>query len=189
VARTYELKARAQAQEQTKRRIVQAAVQLHETVGPARTTLTAIASRAGVGRLTVYRHFPQEADLFNACSGLYWEQNPAPNPEAWRSIADPIRRFRVALRASYAYHRRTEPMISRVLADVGDQPHMLPYHEHWRNAAETVADAWHARGRERQRIRAAVGHALSFPTWRSLTRDQGLSDAAAVELMLRLVSP
>jgi AcrR family transcriptional regulator len=187
MTRQYELKARAERQAQTNRRIVEAAIELHEAIGPARTSITAIAERAGVGRLSVYRHFPEEADLLGACSTLYWERNPPPDPEAWRRIADPVERFRVALQESYAYHRRTEPMISRVLADVGEEPVMAPYHEHWARAADCVAAAWRLRGRERRRVRAAIGHALAFATWRSLVREQALSDDQAIGLMLRLV--
>jgi AcrR family transcriptional regulator len=186
--RPYELKARAESQAQTRHRIVEAAIELHQANGPAHTSVTAIAERAGVGRLSVYRHFPEQADLLAACSGLYWERKPAPNPAAWRHIADPIERLRVALQQTYEYHRETAPMISRALAEVGDQPHMRPYHEHWRHAADLTAAAWRQRGRQRQRIRAAIGHALSFSTWQSLTQEQGLSDDEAIQLMLHLVT-
>jgi AcrR family transcriptional regulator len=185
--RPYELKRRAERQEETRRRIVEAAIALHETLGLARTTVTAIAERAGVGRLTVYRHFPDELALGQACSGLYWERNPFPDPEPWREVVDPQERLEVAIRESYAYHRRTEEMIRRAFADAADSPIMAPYHEHWRRAAAAVASAWKVRGRERTLLRAAIGHAIVFPTWRSLVRDQGLTDNKAVELMLRLV--
>jgi AcrR family transcriptional regulator len=188
MGRRYELKKRAERQEQTKRRIIEAAMELHEAIGPARTTITAIAERAGVGRLSVYRHFPDEPTLLAACSGLYWEHNPAPEPTTWECITDPLARLRTALRQSYAYHRQTEPMIRRALADVGDQPVMAPYYEHWRKAADVVTAGWRTRGRERKRLRAAVGHALSFTTWRSLTHEQGLSDEAAIELVVRLLT-
>jgi AcrR family transcriptional regulator len=186
MARRYELKRRARRQKETRRRIVEAAMALHETVGLARTTVTQIAERAGVGRLTVYRHFPDELALGWACSGLYWERNPLPDPEPWRAVEEPTERLKVALRKSYAYHRRTEEMIGGALADAADSPIMAPYHEHWRRAADVVASAWRLRGQKRQLQRAAIGHALVFPTWRSLVRDQGLTDKQAVELMLRL---
>src|SRR5215831_14385617 len=188
MARRYEQKLRAEQQAQTKRRITEAAIELHEAIGPARTTITAIAERAGVGRLSVYRHFPDEPALLAACSELYWRHNPAPDPSAWARIGDQHTRLRTALRESYAYHRRTEPMISHVLSDVGDKPVMAAYHQHWRNAADIVAAGWRTRGRERQRRRAAIGHALSFTTWRSLTREQGLSDEGAIDLVVRLVA-
>jgi AcrR family transcriptional regulator len=186
MSRPYRLGQRAEQQEETRRRIVEAAVDLHGTVGMAQTTVTDIAARAGVGRQTVYRHFPDELSLVRACSGLYWERNPLPDPEPWRGIADPDERYRVALTGSYAYHRRTEAMISRALADVADHPIMREYHDHWRRAADVVASAWRVRGRRRSLLRAAVGHAIVFPTWHSLVRQQGLTDRQAVDVMLRL---
>lgn len=186
MGRPYRLQQRAERQEATRRRIVEAAVELHGSVGLAQTTVTDIAERAGVGRQTVYRHFPDELSLVQACSGLYWERYPLPDPEPWRGIGDPSERCRVALTESYAYHRLTEPMVSRVLADAAEHPVMLTYHEHWERAAEVVVSAWRARGRRRRLLRAAVGHAIVFPTWRSLVRDQGCTDRQAIALMLRL---
>jgi AcrR family transcriptional regulator len=186
MGRSYRLKQRAERQEATRRRIVEAAVDLHGTVGPAQTTVTEIAARAGVGRQTVYRHFPDELTLVRACSGLYWERYPLPDPEPWRGIVNPDERLRVALTESYAYHRRTEEMMIRVFADVADHPVMEPYYDHWRRAADAVVAAWRARGNRRLLLRAAVGHAIVFPTWRSLVRDQGLTDRQAVVLMVRL---
>ncbi|MBO0830374.1 MAG: TetR family transcriptional regulator [Actinobacteria bacterium] len=188
MARRYELKARAEAQARTRQQIVDAAIHLHQTLGPARTTVTAIAEHAGVGRLTVYRHFPQEADLYAACSSTYWERHPLPDPEPWRAIADPAQRLRAALADSYAYHRRTAAMTNRVLADASDSPRMVPYHQHWRDAAEVVASGWKLTGRAHRRTRAAVGLALSFSTWQSLIHDQGLDDREAVDLMTSLIA-
>jgi AcrR family transcriptional regulator len=186
MSRGYELKQRAERQEETRQRIVEAAVTLHGTVGMAHTTVTGIAELAGVGRQTVYRHFPDELSLVRACSGLYWKRHPLPDPEHWRPVADPHERFRVALRESYAYHRRTEAMIGRAFTDAPDHPVMQDYHDHWRGAADVVAAAWRAGGRRRSLLRAVVGHAIVFPTWHSLVRDQGLSDEDAIELMHRL---
>jgi hypothetical protein len=45
---------------------------------------------------------------------------------------------------------------------------------------------WKTRGRRRALVRAVVGHAVEFETWRSLTRDEGLADDAAADLMVRL---
>ena len=186
MARGYKQKRRAERQEETRQRIVEATVNLHGTVGMARTTVTQIAERAGVGRQTFYRHFPDELALGQACSGLYWERNPLPDPEPWRAVTDPRERLEMALRESYAYHRQTEAMISLAFTDAADSPIMAPYHDHWRRAANVVASAWRVRGRERLLLRAAIGHAIAFPTWHSLVRDQGLTDPQAVELMHRL---
>ena len=186
MSRRYELKRRAERQEDTRRRIVEATVNLHGSVGMAETTVTQIAELAGVGRQTVYRHFPDELTLVKACSGLYWERNPLPDSGSWRAVADPDERLRLGLRESYAYHRRTEGMIGRALAEAGDSPIMQGYHDHWRTAADVLVAAWRVRGRRRTLLRAAIGHAIVFPTWRSLVRDQGLSDPQAVDLMHHL---
>src|SRR5512135_773026 len=107
--RKYELKQRAAEMAETRRRITEAAVELHGTVGPARTTVSAIAERAGVQRHTVYRHFPSDADLFGACSAHYLDANPWPDPEPWRAISDPQQRLARALDELYAWYERTEP--------------------------------------------------------------------------------
>ena len=180
--RTYELKARAERQEETRRRIVQAAIELHETVGPEATTITDVADRAGVGRVTVYRHFPDETALLRACSGHYYATHPFPDLAAWKAIGDPGKRARVALFEAYAYHRRTEAMFSRTLAIPHDHPAMAPYREHWRAAAAVLAAP-----RRGKAAHAAALLALSFETWRSLTRHGGLSDGDAVDVALTLV--
>jgi len=186
MARRYELGRRAEQQEETRRRIVAAAVELHGSVGVANTTVTEIADRAGVGRQTFYRHFPDELSLVRACSGLYWERYPWPDPEQWESIADPDERFHAGLTACYAYHRRTEGMIGGVLRDAPDHPVVQGYHRHWDRIADGLTAAWRLRGKGRTLLRAAVGHAVVFPTWYSLVREQGLSDQQAVALMERL---
>ncbi len=185
MTRSYRLRRRAERQDETRQRIVDAAVELHQTKGLAATTISDIAERANVGRVTVYRHFPDEESLVGACSGQYFEHHPLPDPAPWRSIQDPIARLRRGLRESYAYHRETEPMMSRVIADARDLPIMAPYHAHWRHAADILAAAWPASGRSKS-LRAALGLALSFDTWRTLIREQNLTDDQAIELMLRL---
>jgi len=189
VSRAYTLKRRAERQDETRQRIVRAAIELHQTTGPAATTISQIAERAGVGRVTVYRHFPDELTLARACSGLYFEQNPAPDPERWRTIADPDERLRAALDETYAYHRANRPMLSHVLADARDHPVMAPYHEHWRRAVDVLLAGRGLRGRRRTALRAALGLALSFDTWRTLCPEHGLADEQAVELMLRVTRP
>ncbi len=187
MSRRYELKARAESQEQTRQRIIDAAIALHQEVGPSNTSVTAIADRAGVGRLSVYRHFPDEAALLAACSGCWFERHPMPDPQPWLTTPDPRDRVRAALRDTYAYYRRDQAMIGSTLADVGDQPVMAPYHQHWDTAANRLTAGFGTRGRERRRTRAAIGHALAFTTWHSLTHDQGLNDDEAAGLALRLI--
>lgn len=184
--RRYELKRRAELQDETRQRIVEAAVELHGSLGMTKTTMTQIAALAGVGRQTLYRYFPDETALGEACSGHYWASNPFPDLAPWRAVADADARLRLGLRESYAYHRQTEAMIRLALKDVGDSPLMQGYHDYWQKAAGVIAAAWPLRGRKRTLLRAALGHAVVFPTWHSLVRDQGLSDEQAVELMHRL---
>lgn len=186
MARKYRLRQRAERQDETRQKIVDAAIELHQTKGLTATTISDIAEHANVGRVTVYRHFPDEETLVGACSGQYFGRHPFPDPEPWAAIPDPIARLRRGLRDMYAYHRETEPMMSRVIADARDLPIMEPYHAHWRRAADVIVAAWPAKGRRKVLLRAAVGLALSFDTWRTLTRDQGLTDDQAIELMTRL---
>ena len=177
--------------EETRRRIVEATAELHEEVGPAATTITAIADRAGVQRLTVYRHFPDDAALIGACSAHWRDDHPLPEASSWTGIPDPEPRLRRALGAIYAYFRSGAPMLERVLRDEEEVPElaevMAPWWEYMREVAGGLAAGWGVEGDRQRRVRAAVGHALRFGTWRSLT-DEGLTDDEAVELMVRLVA-
>ena len=186
VTRKYRLKRRAERQHDTRQRIVNAAIELHQTIGPAATTISDIADRAGVGRVTVYRHFPDELTLFRACSGSYLQRNPLPNPQRWRDIADPLQRLRSALMEVYEYHRTHEAIFTHVLADTRDHEVMTPYHAHWERAADVLIAPWRVRGRRRALLRAGIGLALSFDAWRSLVRDNGLTNDQAVDVGLRL---
>src|SRR5262245_40693455 len=186
MARNYELKQRAERQQETRQRIVEAAVDLHQSLGPAATTVSDVAERAGVGRVTVYRHFADETELLRACSGHYFDRHPAPDPERWLAIEDPTERLRTGLREAYAYHRSTEQMITPALADLRDHEVMEPYHAHWQRAAEVLVEPWRARGRRRTLLRAGIALALSFDTWRQLVRGQGLTEEQAIDVALRL---
>src|SRR3954465_14999286 len=115
--RKYELKARAEAQEETRRRITEGTVGLHLEVGPAQTTISEIAKRAGVQRLTVYNNFPDEASLLGACAAHYGADHPPPDPASWAGLRDPGRRTRAALSALYGFYRETEPMTGKVIRD------------------------------------------------------------------------
>ncbi|MGB3099677.1 MAG: helix-turn-helix domain-containing protein [Solirubrobacterales bacterium] len=187
MAGQYKLKQRAASQEQTRQRIVEAAVELHQALGPSATTVSDIARRAGVGRVTVYRHFADEAEILGACSGLYFQRHPPPDPESWRAIEDPVERLRIGLAEAYAYHRETEAMITPVLADIPEHEVVQPYHELWSRASDVLLEPWRARGRRRTLLRAGIALALSFHTWRQLIREQELSDEQAIELAMRLV--
>src|SRR5213596_1292513 len=120
--RTYRMSRRAESQAETRLRITESAVALHGTLGPARTTMSAVAEHAGVRRSTLYRHFPDEAALFAACSAHWRASNPPPNLEYWAAINDPHERLRLALEELYAYYRRTERMMDNLLRDADTMP-------------------------------------------------------------------
>jgi AcrR family transcriptional regulator len=190
--RKYEKKRRAELEAETRRRITETAVELHGTVGPARTSISAIAERAGVRRSTVYRHFPDEAALVAACSSHWENANPVPDLAGWEAIRDPDERFRAALDELYGYYRRTEKMLENLYRDERTMPivkrHFAGFHGYLSAARDTLLRGRPARGRRRDEVRAAIGHALAFSTWRSLTREQGLDDARAAELMASLAA-
>jgi AcrR family transcriptional regulator len=189
--RKYTKRRRAETEEQTRQRITEAAVELHGSVGPARTTISAVADRAGVQRATVYRHFPTEEDLFAACSGHFAAMNPPPDLAEWREIAAPAARLEQALVDLYPYYRRTEAMLENVMRDAPFVEAMskpvarrLAY---FQAVLEALMAGRPERGHARRRVRAAIGHAISFPTWQSLARQQGLGDAEAAAVMAAMV--
>jgi AcrR family transcriptional regulator len=188
--RKYELKQRAERQAETRQRIVEAMVALHREVGPARTTISAIAERAGVERLTVYRHFADEAAMFRACSAHFATEVAPPDPGAWAGVTKPVERLRAALLAVYAYYRRGEDMLAHVTRDAPQLPALAAAVAPWAEFVGVVRDdlleRWAARGPQRARLATALSHALRFETWRSLTRAEGLGDAAAADLMVTL---
>jgi AcrR family transcriptional regulator len=190
--RQYRLKQRAEAEQRTRLRITESAVELHGTLGPSRTSISAIALRAGVRRSTVYRHFPDEASLFAACSAHWMAANPVPDLDRWGAIDDPAVRLMVALGELYAYYRHTELMMINILRDESTMPiieRMLRgYRDYLAAARDTLERGRRERGHARQRVTAAIGHALTFGTWRSLVREQALADSQAVDLMCRLVA-
>ena len=189
--RPYRMTRRAELEEQTRRRITESTVALHEELGPARTSISAVAERAGVRRSTVYRHFPDEEALFAACSSHWRAGNPPPDPRSWATIEDPAQRTEAALRELYAFYARTEGMYTSLLRDEPVVPivHRLlgDFYGYLRAVQDILMTGRGLRGRAARRTRAAIGHALSFPTWSSLTREQGLADADAVALMCTLV--
>ena len=166
-------------------------MRLHSTIGPARTTVSAVAREAGVQRSTVYRHFPTEVDLFGACSARWFSLNPPPDPGAWSEIADPGERLRSALGELYQWYGWAEPMLSNVTRDAPLVPAMeRPVQVFLALLAEmqaTLMSGRRERGRARRRVGAAIAHALAFETWRSLTREGGIDDGEAVALMIGTV--
>jgi AcrR family transcriptional regulator len=193
----YELKKRAERQEETRLRIARATLELHEILGPALTTRSAIAERAGVTRPTVYSHFPDDLTLGKACSSLELSDNPLPDPRPWQEIADPERRMRVALGELYAYFRRRERLWTNILRDqemphTNDDPEadaeiMEPIFVHWERMKETLATGWGTSDEPPRLLLSAIGLALDFQTWRAMVRTQDLSDQQAIELMVGMV--
>lgn len=190
MARKYELKRRAENVEETRRRIVEAAVELHGTVGPAHTTVSAIAERAGVQRQTYYRHFPDERRLFAACSGLWEEQHPLPDPEGLLAVPAGPERLRAGLTALYAFYEAGEDMLANIVRDA-------PVHEVTAETAQlqmrplgrlrdVVADGLVPKGGS-PRIEALLDLSLDFTTWQSLVRRSGLPREEAVDLVVGLV--
>ena len=188
--RKYELKKRAEQVGETRLRITEAAIELHGTVGPSRTTLSAVAERAGVERRTLYRHFPNEAELFAACSTHYFAANPWPDLGTWRAIRDPQQRLERALDELYAYYGQTEQMFSNVLrdAEVVDfaRDAVAPLHAYLEEAAEILMTGRQVRGRRRELLRGAMRHALAFSTWHSLSTN-GIERPDAAKLTAALV--
>jgi AcrR family transcriptional regulator len=196
----YELKKRAERQEETRLRIARATLELHETVGPALTTRSAIAQRAGVTRPTVYSHFPDDLSLGKACSSLDLSENPLPDPGRWEEISDPEERLRSALTDLYSYFRCREQLWANVLRDQellysNDDPEALeadaeimgPILLHWEEMKETIAAGWGPSEGIPQLLLGAIGFALDFQAWRAMARTQGMSDEQAIELMVGMV--
>jgi AcrR family transcriptional regulator len=190
--RKYEMKRRAECQRETRRRIVEATVELHRTHGPANTTISEIAQRAGVNRLTVYNHFPDITDLLRACSRSWTERHPAPDPTPWAQISDPQERVRRALTELYSFYARTEPMRANVLRDAQTMPELAALLEgsvvpYLGAVRDLLAEGWEVRGKKRRRLLATLALALDFHTWRSLERGSDLCREEAVEIMLEAV--
>jgi AcrR family transcriptional regulator len=189
-ARAYRMTRRAASQLQTRRRITESAIALHGTLGPSRTSMSAVAEHAGVRRSTLYRHFPDEAALFDACSAHWNALNPPPDAAAWVAVEAPDERLSLALAELYDFYRRADRMLENLLRD-----EQLPlvrarfgaFREYLGVAEQVLMAGRRSRGTTRRRVRAAIGHALAFSTWRSLTVEQELDAAQAIALMRALV--
>jgi AcrR family transcriptional regulator len=190
--RTYRMGRRAELEAQTRRRIARSALELHGTVGPARTSISAIAERAGVRRSTVYRHFPDERALFAACSAEWEAENPVPDLAAWAAVEDPQARLARGLDELYAFYGRTQQMLDNLIRDEtaveSVRETFAAFREYLDAARDVLLGGRRQRGRRRARVAAALGHAIAFPTWRSLVVEQGLERRDAVDLMCRLVA-
>lgn len=187
--RKYELKKRAEQLEETRRRITEATIELHRTVGPAATQITEIARRAGVQRVTVYNHFPDETSLLSACSAHWRDLHPAPDPASWLTAKRPGDRLRRGLRELYAWYRETEPMTANILRDVEIVPGLRPFVErgfvtYLADVRRVLTEPMRVTGRRAERVDAAARAVVDFHTWRALAR---LGDAEAADLGAGLV--
>ncbi len=185
--RKYELRKRADKQAETRRRIVEATVMFHSTIGPARTTVADICRQAGIQRTTFYRHFPDELSLFKECRAFVAHEKPLPDPDACSAIADPTGRVRTGLAAAYAYYRQNEQQMAAIIRDSEVMPAGGAFFQFADRLRDVMAAGWKARGKRQARILAACGHSADFQAWRSLARKQGLSDGEVIEAMVTLV--
>lgn len=187
--RPYRLGKRAAGQAETRRRIVEATSELHRTVGPAATRISEVARRAGVRRVTVYDHFPDDASLLSACSAHWRDLHPTPDLAGWRELDVPGKRLRRGLGELYAWYRETGPMTANILRDAELLPPLRDIVDRglgaWLDAAaETLAEPFALRGSAARRLRAALRVATAFHTWRALA---SLGDREAAELMSAFV--
>jgi len=186
--RAYRMRKRADDITRTRDRIVEATVRLHGTIGFAATTVAGIARQAGVTRLTVYRHFPEVEELYAACKAHWADQQQRPNVDAWTSVADPFERLSLGLADLYRFYRGGEAMLTFVDREREILPAKVRHENEDTDAhlRDTLLQPFAARGAQRRRLRAVVGHAVKFATWRSLCVEQGLSDRDAVDVMASL---
>jgi AcrR family transcriptional regulator len=189
--RQYQMSRRAESQRETRLRITKSAVELHGTLGPSKTTMSAVAEHAGVRRSTLYRHFPDEAALFEACSAHWAASNPPPDPSGWSAIASPDERLSNALEELYAFYGRTAPMLENLFRDEHAMPIVAErfalFHAYLAAVLDMLLAGRRLRGAAQRRVKAALGHAIAFSSWRSLVIEQGLEPYEASSLMCALV--
>jgi AcrR family transcriptional regulator len=190
--RPYRMQRRAESQEHTRRRITESAVALHGSVGPSRTSMSAVAAHAGVRRSTLYRHFPDEAALFDACTAHWAAANPLPDIGSWLSIVDVDQRLSTVLGQLYLFYGQNELMLDNLFRDEATVPlvkeRFAAVRGYFEAAREVLLDGRKLRGARLVRTRAAVGHAIAFSSWKSLVCEQGLDDSEAIALMRRTVA-
>jgi AcrR family transcriptional regulator len=167
-------------------------MELHGSVGPARTTVTAVAERAGVQRHTVYRHFPTEAELFASCSGHFGALHPWPDTDAWSRINDPRERLATGLDELYRWYEETGDMWTRILRDrelvEAIEPALQPFYDYVGRCVGTLSAGWGLRGRRKRVLEASIRHAVEFATWQSLVGSGDIARSEAVSLMTALAT-
>ena len=185
--RKYEQRLRAEKQAETRRKIVEATVMFHQTVGPSRTRVVDICRKAGVQRATFYRIFPDELSLFKECRAFVAEESPLPDPNTCAHMEDPVRRLRSGLASAYEYYRKHEQAMAVIIRDSEIMPAGGAFFQYQDQLRHVMAAAWKAQGKRKARILAACGHAADFQAWRSLARKQGLDDRDVIDAMVTLV--
>ena len=189
--RSYRMRKRALSQEETRQRIIEATMHLHEEVGPRATTISAIAERAGVQRLTVYRHFPDEAAVFRACTSHWLELNPPPDPRSWESVTDPWKRLRAALSALFDYYAATRSMWAASYRDVDAvealREPMAEFAGFVTGIADDLARSLAPGKRKAAAVTVTLQHALTFPTWMDLEA-RSLRNPQKIELVASWLS-
>ncbi len=190
MARKYELKSRAARQEATRQRIVEAVIALHEEIGPARTSISAIAERAGVERLTVYRHFSTEGEIFRACSAHFDELHPFPDLTRWQAINDPFARLELGLTELYRYFAETERMFAAAMRDAPSTPAMhdtfMRYQDGFRAVFAMLLAGFDTAGIVLETVRLPILLATDFRTWQIMVREQGMDISNAVAYQLEI---
>jgi len=188
--RKYRKTRRAELQEQTRDKIVEAAMALHEDLGPRATSISAIAERAGVQRLTVYRHFEDDLAIFQACSSRWFELNPPPDPSSWQELAPAAHRTEVALLNIYRYYSETASMLSSVFRDEADVPALQEVMEGFRSYLGQIGNdllkAWQTESKKRKDIKALINHALQFSTWKSFSQEK-MKERRIAEVMTECI--
>jgi AcrR family transcriptional regulator len=185
--RQYKQKARAEQAQETRQLIVEATVMLHEELGPAQTSIKAIAEQAGVQRLTVYRHFPDETSLFKACSSHWLGLHPPPAVSDCEDAGDPVTQTSKTLLSFYHYYRQTERMWSSIYRDIDEVEALREPMSKFESYIDAVRDellsAWKVKAKDKNKLSLTLRHCLRYSTWRSLKNDK-LSDKKMVDLVM-----
>ena len=183
------MRRRAELVDQTRLRITEAAVRLHTSVGPSNTSISNVAEEAGVTRLTVYRHFSDLDELFDACRRHWYTTNPLPDATAWRAIPDLERRAHRAFTELYGWYREHGTELFPIYRDMATMPRSTQdeIRAQWRAVADALVDGVAVSGLARRQLRAVAGHLVGLSTWRSLVIDQGLSADESVDVAVRLL--
>ena len=190
--RPYRKHKRAESEEETRRRITEAAVELHGTLGPASTKLTQVAELAGVSRMTIYNHFPTDADLFQACSSHWASEHPTPDVEAWKAVSDPTERLRTALGELYPWYDANQDMLGNILRDAPLVPALGELMGAWWGGyMDTVVDAlsegWPSDAATEGALRVTLRVVVDFHTW-TILGASGLENDEAARIASEMVS-